>query len=307
MAAYGETRSAAAPRSGLEMNLVAGICPVCASAKLEAIYDLAAAEFTDAVPGLVVRCTSCFMWFKLLNDPAGIPKAYTGEYGDDETAQTYLLGTAARNLFRDALTNVKGRLQSTRPRLLDLGAGPGALVEEALRMGFEAEGVDHCEANVDVACAKGLRVRLGAAEDLDDQATFDVVTMMDIIEHVPEPLRLLTAAQRALKPGGELVVYTPNHRATVVMLAKLLYRLGVRYPVEELFGRNHVCFFDDRSLPMALNRAGFEVRRVEQFPYDPARPGQEISPLNLAVVSFVERLGRPFDRGFRMLAYAQRP
>jgi len=288
------------------MKDVGSVCPVCAGSNLETVYDLASVHFEDAVPGLVVRCASCFLWFKLLNDPDGIPKAYTGEYGDDETARTYLLSTAARNLFRDALTKVKGRLPAPRPRLLDLGAGPGVLIEEALRMGFEAEGVDHCESNVEAARNRGLNVRLAAAEDLDDQESFDVVTMMDIIEHVPDPLRILSAAQRALKPGGELVVYTPNHRAAVVLLAKLLYRLGVRYPVEEVFGRNHICFFDDRSLPRTLIKAGFRVRLLEQFPYDRERPGQEISPLNLAVVSLVERLGQPFDRSFRMLAYAQK-
>lgn len=288
------------------MKLVAGTCPVCASPMLEAIYDLAGVSSADAVPGVVVRCAACCMWFKLLTHSDGLPKAYTGEYGDDETAQTYLLGPAARNLFRDALAQVKERLQAARPRLLDVGAGPGGLIEEAVQMGFDAEGVDHCASNVQAARDKGLNVRLAAAEDLDDHAAFDVITLMDLIEHVPDPLRILSNAQRALKPGGELVVYTPNHRAAVVLLAKLLYRFGVHYPIEELFGRNHVCFFDDRSLPLALKKAGFEVRLLEQFPYDPARPGQDISPLNLAAVALVEQLGQPFHRGFRMLVYAQR-
>lgn len=288
------------------MSLVAGVCPICRAATLDAVYDLTGVTSEDAVPGRVVCCTACRFWFKQLSDPDGIPKAYTGEYGDDETAQTYLLGASARTLFRDALAKVKRRLPVSRPRLLDLGAGPGALLEEALRLGFEAEGLDHCAENVQAARDKGLNVRLAAAEDLDDQASFDVITMMDIIEHVSDPLRILSAAQRALKPGGELVVYTPNHRAAVVALAKLLFRFGVRYPVQEVFGRNHVCFFDDRSLPMALKRAGFEIRSLEQSPYDPARPGQEISPLNLAAVALVERLGQPFGRGFRMLATAHR-
>jgi 2-polyprenyl-3-methyl-5-hydroxy-6-metoxy-1,4-benzoquinol methylase len=279
---------------------------LCAGAQLESVYDLASLSSADAVPGVVMRCAACGMWFKLLNDPNGVPKAYTGEYGEDETARTYLLGASARNLFRSALADVRKRSPAAKPRLLDLGSGPGVLLEEALRMGFAAEGVDHCAANVDAARAKGLEVRRGAAEDLDDRAAFDVITMMDIIEHVADPLRMLNAAQRALKPGGELVVYTPNHRAAVVELAKLLYRFGVRYPIEELFGRNHICFFDDRTLPLALKTAGFEMRLLEQFPYDPARPGQEISPLNLAAVTLIERLGQPFGRNFRMLVYARR-
>jgi 2-polyprenyl-3-methyl-5-hydroxy-6-metoxy-1,4-benzoquinol methylase len=291
---------------GDSSDSVAGRCPVCASSTLDTIYDLSRVTSPDAVPGLVVRCMACRMWFKQLNDADGLPTAYTGEYGDDAMAQTYLLGPRARRLFRDALTEVKGRLPAAVPRLLDIGAGPGALIEEATRMGFEAEGVDHCGPNVQAARDRGLNVRLGEAEELEDETTFDVITMMDIIEHVTDPLRLLSAAQRALKPRGELVVYTPNHRAAVVGLAKALYRLGLHYPVEELFGRNHVCFFDDRTLSLALRRVGFELRRLEQFAYDPGRPGQDISPLNLAAVTVIERLGRTFGRGFRMLAYAQK-
>jgi 2-polyprenyl-3-methyl-5-hydroxy-6-metoxy-1,4-benzoquinol methylase len=282
-------------------------CPLCAHLELDTVYDLTGVSFVDAMPGLIVRCASCAMVFKHLNDPEDIPTAYTGECGDDETAQTYLLGEAARNLFRVALAETKQRQPADRPHLLDVGAGPGILIEEARRMGFEAEGIDHCEINVAAARGKGLSVRLAAAEDMDERDAFDVITMMDIIEHVPDPLRILNAAWRALRPGGELVVYTPNHRAAVVTFAKVLYRLGVQYPIQELFGRNHICFFDHRSLPLALKTAGFEMRALRQFPYDPARPGQEISPLNLAVVTLVERLGQPFDLGFRMLAHARKP
>lgn len=296
-----------APCSLFEPGTVTGSCPLCGSVDPVVIYDLTRASSADAVPGTVLRCGACGMWFKRLLDGGAIPTAYPGEHGGDAVARTYLQGPAARALFRSVLQHVKRSLGAQRPRLLDVGAGDGTLLEEAHRLGFDAQGIDHCQSNVEAARARGLDVRLGAAEDLGDRAAFDAVTMMDILEHVSEPMRILASARRALKPGGELVVYTPNHRAVVVKLARLLHHFGVTYPVEEIFGRNHVCFFDDRSLPRAIEAAGFQMRSLEQLPYDPARPGQEISPLNLAVVTLVERLGRPFGRGFRMLAYAQRP
>jgi 2-polyprenyl-3-methyl-5-hydroxy-6-metoxy-1,4-benzoquinol methylase len=273
----------------------------------EIVYDLTTVHSPEDVPGLVVRCLSCPMWFKLLTNAGGVPKAYPGEYGHGDVAEGYLVSEAARALFRASLANVTISVQGVAPRLLDIGAAQGALLEEALRMGFDAEGLDHCEANVREACARGLNVKQAAAEDLDCRDTFDVITMMDLIEHVTDPMRVLKAAHRALKPAGELVVYTPNHRAAVVVLAKLLRPIGIRYPVREIFGRNHVSFFDDRSLPLALEQTGFQVTLRQQFPYDPSRPGQYVSPLNLAAVSFVEWLGRPFNRLFRMLVYARKP
>ncbi len=282
-------------------------CPLCGSVGYDAVYDLRVRNSADDVPGIVVRCRTCAMWFKVLTNTTGIAAAYPGEYGHDEIAATYLSSPAARTFFQHVLDNLRTCPDGTRPRLLDIGAAQGTFLEEARRRGFDCHGIDHCEPNVADACAKGLHVTQTAAEDLDCEDSFDVVTMLDIIEHLPDPMRVLRAAQRALKPGGELVVYTPNHRAAVVVLAKMLYALGIRYPVQEIFGRNHVCFFDHRSLPRALATTGFTVRLLQQFPYDVSRPGQPVSRANLAAIALVEGLGQPLRRLFRMLVYAQKP
>ena len=283
------------------------VCPLCGSASTRLAYDLTAAGFADAVPGRVMRCRACALWFKATPPAVRIPTEYSGETGDDAIAQTYLHSDAARTLFRAVLTNLRASVGGSRPRLLDIGTAQGALLEEAGRMGFDAEGIDHSASNVRSACARGLRVTLAAAEGLGAVEAFDAITMIDIIEHLHDPLRVLRAAHRALKPGGELAVYTPNHRAAVVLLARALYAAGVRQPVHEIFGRNHLCFFDDRSLPLALRRTGFELTALQRFPYDPARPGQDMSRLSLAVVAVVECMGRPVRRVFRMLAYARKP
>lgn len=282
-------------------------CPLCGSADLRRVYDLSRADFADAVPGVVYRCRACPMWFKALEHPDALPTAYPGEHGDDPVSVTYLLGDAARALCREALAGLRPLPRQPPPRLLDLGAGQGALVEEAARLGFAAHGIEHCDDNVARARARGLDVRLARIEDVDLHESEDVVTMMDVIEHLPDPLAVLRRAHRALRPGGELVVYTPNHRGGIVLLARLLHALGIRRPAEELFGRNHVAFFDDLSLPWALRAAGFELRELRRFAYDPSRPGQEVSRLELAVAAAVEQLGRPFGREFRLLAYARRP
>lgn len=282
-------------------------CPLCGSVDCATVYDLTGIRSREDVPGLVMRCRGCPMWFKVLADGTALPTDYPGEHGEDQIAATYLLGESARALFQQTLARVEVRSRGACPRLLDIGAGQGALLEEALRMGYDAEGIDHSESNVRSASGRGLKVTPGAAEDLDREAAFDVITMMDFIEHVTDPMRILRRAHRALVPGGELVVYTPNHRGMVVVLAKLLNAVGVRYPLQEIFGRNHVCFFDDRSLPLALEQAGFAIRVQEQLAYDPSRPGQDISRLNLAAMMLVEHLGKPLHRMFRLLAYARKP
>lgn len=283
-----------------------GRCPLCGSADYRVVYDMTAPGASGSIPGLIARCGGCPMWFK-----AGIPfeaiaRAYGDEYGDDVAELGSMSSDTTSAFFRRSLQRVAAT-GGKRPRLLDIGSGTGALLEVAGAMGFDAEGIDLCRANVERAAARGLRVRHGDAEALDVDGGFDVVTMMDIIEHVVDPVGLLRAVGRALVPGGRLVVYTPNHRAAIVLVARMLARAGMVHPVQEIFGRNHVCFFDDRTLALGLERAGLALEAMKLAPYDPRRPGAPISLLNLAGVTLIERLGQPFRRTFRMLAYARRP
>src|SRR5579871_3078132 len=274
-------------------------CPLCGSADLDRKYDLRSVTCPLAVPGWIVRCRRCSMWFKTVDADAAVANAYRDEYADVEGADGYMTGSAARAFFRRVLQDA-GRGGA----LLDIGSGQGALVEEATRLGYTAMGVDRCEPLVRKARARGVRVECGTIDDVDGAERFDVVTMMDVIEHVPEPRRLVAAAHRLLKPRGRLVVYTPNHRAAVVMVARALHGLGAPVAVREIFGGNHVCFFDDRSLPRTLAAEGFTVDALRLSPYDTARPGQPVSRASLAAVAVAEAIGRPFGRVFRMLAFA---
>jgi len=135
--------------------------------------------------------------------------------------------------------------------------------------------------------------------------------MMDLIEHVPAPLALLDTAWHLLRPGGILVVYTPNHRSLIAQLALVAYKLSsgaVRGPAYTIFGTNHVCFFDHRSLPEALLRAGYILDVMYHLKYDPGHQGEieDRSALALGIKS-VEMLGQVTGRPYRLLAFVRRP
>jgi 2-polyprenyl-3-methyl-5-hydroxy-6-metoxy-1,4-benzoquinol methylase len=145
---------------------------------------------------------------------------------------------ATRAFFRKVI----GGLSVKQGRLLDIGTGLGAFVEEAQSLGYQAQGIDLCAPLVTRAQARGLNVQLKSAEELADdreRGVFDIVTMMDIIEHVPDPVGLLCTVKRLMKDEGELIVYTPNHRAAVVLLAKVLNTLRADFAIKEIFGGNH--------------------------------------------------------------------
>ena len=278
-------------------------CPLCLSTRQKMLYDLRRLSSPNAIQGMIVQCSDCSLLFKATDTSQRIADAYGESYAEGEGIANYMASEATRAFFRTVI----GGLSIKQGRLLDIGTGLGAFVEEAQSLGYQAQGIDLCAALVTKAQARGLDVRLKAAEELEDsgeRGKFDVVTMMDIIEHVRDPVGLLSTVRSLLKEKSELIVYTPNHRAAVVLLAKVLNSLGADFAIKEIFGGNHLTFFDDRTLPAALDKAGFSLREVKLSPYDPSRPGQPISLVSLVAVALVEQAGRPFGRMFRMLTYA---
>lgn len=112
------------------------------------------------------------------------------------------------------LRRLTGRLPSGG-RALDVGCGHGFTLEALASMGYEASGIDASEDQVAEAKAAGFAAEVNG--DLASWAngrenTFDLVTMYDVLEHVPVngQLDFLDGAFRILKPGGVLVIQTPN-------------------------------------------------------------------------------------------------
>src|SRR5579862_5991601 len=96
-------------------------------------------------------------------------------------------------------------------KLLDVGCGAGGYLRLMRSLGWEVEGVEFDAAAVEAARRDGLRVRCGSLEDQGyASASFDVIMMQHVIEHVPDPVATLEECARLLRPGGELVLFTPN-------------------------------------------------------------------------------------------------
>lgn len=135
-------------------------------------------------------------------------------------------------------------------RLLDVGFGTGSNLRRMQELGWQVEGVDVDENAVRNARAKGLRVHLGSvAEQKFPDNTFEAVTMSHVIEHVPNPIGLLRECYRILKPGGRLLVVTPNASSWGHRLYADAW-LGLEPP-------RHLHIFSGAPLRATLMAAGF--------------------------------------------------
>ncbi|MEJ5309054.1 MAG: class I SAM-dependent methyltransferase [Anaerolineae bacterium] len=167
--------------------------------------------------------------------------------------------------------------------LLDVGAHTGVFVDIASRHGWDAWGVEPSTWAVEQARAQGLQMHLGTLENAGFPADyFSVVTMWDVIEHVPDPFATLQAAWRVLEPEGLLVVHTMD-------IDSLFSRLmGRRWP---WYMEMHLFYFSRRTLTAMLNKAGFQVRWMRA-------QGRYLQAGYLAsrVTALLSWVGRPLER-----------
>jgi 2-polyprenyl-6-hydroxyphenyl methylase / 3-demethylubiquinone-9 3-methyltransferase len=112
-------------------------------------------------------------------------------------------------------------------RALDVGCGGGLLSESLSRKGARVTGIDLAPGMVEVArlhaAEEGLEVdyRVAAAEELAASSAqrFDVITCMEMLEHVPQPAQMLTTLASLVRPGGSVFVSTLNRNLKAFLLA----------------------------------------------------------------------------------------
>ncbi len=199
--------------------------------------------------GPLVRCADCGLVRQ--DPPAHAP------YADAEDPDYLNELDGLRATFRRSLATIE-RFRLPPGRLLDVGAGPGVLVEEAAGRGWDAVGIDLSAWAVGEAQRRGIDVRMRTLEDLDaPPASIDAAVVADVIEHVPDPLATMRTLHGLLKPGGVVFLATPDVDSVVARTLR-------RWWWSVLPG--HIWLFSRRTLTRLVRDAGFEVLDVATHP-----------------------------------------
>ena len=194
-------------------------------------------------------CRSCDLIFQHpLPTSAAMREWADAEY----TAGAYHDYVAARPMkirhFEERLADVGDRLKPGR--LLDIGCSCGYFLEVAASRGFDVQGVEFSRSAI-AAASPAVRDRIfeGTLDSLPVDGLFDVASAFDLIEHVPDPNGFLRRCATLLKPGGTILISTPDTRHF------LRFLMGSRWPM--LQPMQHLSLFSGRSLERALRDAGF--------------------------------------------------
>jgi len=142
-------------------------------------------------------------------------------------------------------------------RWLDVGSAYGGLILEAATRGWDAEGIEPFGEAVNF-CRDSLNLRVVqgdiAAADLPKEA-FDVITMMEVLEHFDRPVQAMMRISKLAKPGSLLMLTTPNPNSPAALLTKGNW-IGWKPPT-------HVCLFDFHSVRLLLERTGWKPLRIK--------------------------------------------
>lgn len=233
------------------------ICPSCHS---ENNY-LGVYERVTATRDLL-KCNICCLYFVWpLESVSTEPnEAYTKEYYD---------AWALENLGHDGLAGMKratfdwllDKVEHYQKvgRLLDIGCALGHLLESAKNRGWEAHGVEVSEYGAGEAVKRIGLNRIWHGDFLDlalPHSSFDVITNIDLIEHVYDVNTFLGRCRELLKPDGLLVTVTPDIKS----LSHLLMRKTWPH-----FNDQHVIFFSKESIEHTMSNNGYQVLEITDF------------------------------------------
>ena len=150
------------------------------------------------------------------------------------------------------------KLPPSAIRVLDVGCSRGNFLAAGNVLGFHMEGVEPAAKVAAAAQAAGLRVHVGQLERIGlPPASFDAITLFEVIEHLKHPLPLLIECRRVLRPGGLLLISTGN---TASWTAAAMRERWDYFHIARDGG--HISFYNPRSVALLAARAGFTVERI---------------------------------------------
>ncbi|MFM1806335.1 MAG: hypothetical protein RL212_594 [Pseudomonadota bacterium] len=160
-------------------------------------------------------------------------------------------------------------------KVLDVGCGGGILTESMAKAGAQAKGIDLSEKALKVADLHSLESGVAvqyeyiSAENLaaKEAGQYDVVTCMEMLEHVPDPLSIIKACSQLVKPGGKVFFSTLNRNPKSYLLAII----GAEYILQMLPKGTHDYkkFIKPSELGEFLREAGLEMNEIIGLSYNP--------------------------------------
>ncbi len=168
-----------------------------------------------------------------------------------DTFEPLIGGKVVPNSSR-AAGNKEGAASAHAPfRVLDWGAGIGYFLDTARERGWEVFGTEYTERAVEICREKGITMFQGPLAAVDmPEASFDLISSFEVIEHINNPREEIARIMYLLKPGGLFYCTTPNFNSLLRYYLKDAYNV-ITYP-------EHLSYYTPRTLHRLLSHAGLK-------------------------------------------------
>lgn len=228
-------------------------CPACLGANVS--------SFGNKNRYTLVRCAECqtvFVVFAAENDqsPGEIEEIYNHYYD----AEHFELLPATEFSLQSVVKSFEDFRQTGK--MLDIGFGQGAMLSVAEKNNWQCYGTEISPQALEYGKNRGWKVAADAFADARfEKESFDAVTMIEVIEHVPDPEIFLRTAWEMLRPNGLFYLTTPNIKSINGRY------LGIDWSV--VSPPEHLILWSPRGLKTALARNKFETRKIRADGFNP--------------------------------------
>lgn len=207
-------------------------------------YQISGSEYGRHLD--ILKCPRCSLIF----EETGLVRNRVPGFYSACQDPTYEVQRENRALaFKKVIARIK-KLKSSG-RWLDVGCATGTLLVEAYKEGYEVYGIEPSAWAAKIAQKEGLKVKTGRIETVNfPQGYFEVVTMIDVLEHLINPQLGLQKVAGLLKKGGLVCLVTPN-----------IQSLTARFLKEKWWHirPGHFFYFSPQTINILLKEAGFEI------------------------------------------------
>jgi 2-polyprenyl-3-methyl-5-hydroxy-6-metoxy-1,4-benzoquinol methylase len=262
-------------------------------AQPDAIMETFRSSGDEILVDQLVRCRQCGLQYltpRLKGDV--VISGYS-----EGTDEAFISQNKGREITFGKSLDLIERLVPDKGRILDVGTAGGAFLGVAQRRGWEVAG---CEPNRWMAewgsQHYDIMIKAGTIFDMElPDSHFDVVTLWDVLEHTPDPKKVLEECRRVLKPNGLLIVNYPDIEALVARLMgrRWVFLLSV-----------HLYYFTPATVRRMLEETGFGVERFKMH-WQSLELGYILFRME-PYIAWLSKLGTRITKGLR-LEHAQIP
>lgn len=245
-------------------------CNLCGSSESISIYE-EKAKPDSAMRFVLVKCKECELMFVCPQPPQemkgwlqlpAINNRIFVTQGPYKYGVYQYLCRRINNYFKFDL--------AIEYKLLDIGCGIGEFIKYCSELGWMAAGVEPAQTQAAFARQRGLNVYHGYFSSIAKEASkYNIVTLLDVLEHVNDPSELLNEIYKSINPDTLLIIRVPY--GPFQLIRAKMFKLLFRRDTALLGVKDHLFQFSDKTIRRILDKIGFKVLEIEPSVYETTR------------------------------------